>query len=478
MKENHFHSSAEMSRLALQLENWSNPSNENDHLKTELPHLSDSLLIDITNIEGMLDVKTCIGKARAWVRLALEKKLLSKHIRALLCDQTLLKNLYKRSAFLRCDEEREQFLYHLLSLNAVDYFCFTSIYLTTVIPYRIVIVPTKKGTITSANVWIVLSGTLSETKRVNIPKAAINFEHKSKNLGVLTTLKIGHDNSGLHAKWMIDYVLVRNDITCHVYKFPCGRWLGRGVDDGSTERLLVGTLLPPKSACENNITSVYNKVNSTPPRSRSPVPTLPKTELKPSQIQHMLGDCINNIVKWQYRRSSERNTTLTALLCGEKGLVYCMENVFLLGFKSSKLFVGKHYLWDYLVWIKEEFEVCLMEEGTGTRSASLERNHQKTLAVWRCYCHLVDEIMCSSKALGKDGKFQLFICLSVREHLLHRMLVPMSNCKVTTEMYEDYSFLKNRGLLTFLRQILLPLDELDVVLENSVTHGISSPSHS
>lgn len=56
------------------------------------------------------------------------------------------------------------------------------------------------------------------------------------------------------------------------------------------------------------------------------------------------------------------------------------------------------------------------------------------------------------------------------------MLVPMAACKVTLEMYEENSFLRNRGLLTFLRQILLPLDELDVVLEKSVSHGISSPS--
>lgn len=56
------------------------------------------------------------------------------------------------------------------------------------------------------------------------------------------------------------------------------------------------------------------------------------------------------------------------------------------------------------------------------------------------------------------------------------MLLPMAACKVTLEMYEENSFLRNKSLLTFLRQILLPLDELDVVLENSVTHGISSPS--
>lgn len=79
----------------------------------------------------MSDVKTGIGMARAWVRLALEKKQLSKHLRTLLSDQSLLRSQYKRLAFLRCEEEREQFLYHLLSLNAVDYFCYTNTYPTT-----------------------------------------------------------------------------------------------------------------------------------------------------------------------------------------------------------------------------------------------------------------------------------------------------------------------------------------------------------
>jgi DENN domain-containing protein 5 len=39
----------------------------------------------------MTDIKTHIGYARAWVRLALEKKLLSKHLRTLLMDTSLLK---------------------------------------------------------------------------------------------------------------------------------------------------------------------------------------------------------------------------------------------------------------------------------------------------------------------------------------------------------------------------------------------------
>nr|XP_023011948.1 DENN domain-containing protein 5B [Leptinotarsa decemlineata] len=437
-KKDDYISTDAIARLMPHTDNW----NVDSRLRTELNELPTSLLFDIANVQAMSDVKTAIGMARAWVRLALEKKQLSKHFRTLLSDQTTLRAQYKRFAFLRSEEERDQFLYHLLSLNAVDYFCFTSTYISTD--------------------FVIFMH--------------IEREPQHQNLGVLTTLRIGHDGAGIYAKWMIDHVIVRNEITGHTYKFPCGRWLGKGVDDGSTERLLVGTILSKADILEEvTVGQGGGSLGRSTPRSRSPAP-LPRPELKPSQIQHMLGDCVNKIVKWHYRRSSERHTTLTALLCSDNGLVSCLENVFLLGFKSMRRFMGKHYLWDYFVRVKEQFELELLEEVSGNRTASLERNHQETVAVWRCYCHLIDEMTHTSKTLGKDGKFQQFICLSVREHLLHRMLLPMSLCKVTLEMYEENSFLRNRGLLTFLRQILLPLDELDVVLEKSVSYGISSPS--
>lgn len=61
-----------------------------------------------------------------------------------------------------------------------------------------------------------------------------------------------------------------------------------------------------------------------------------------------------------------------------------------------------------------------------------------------------------------------------REHILHRMLSPMASTKVTQEMYDEQSFLRRKGLLTFLVQILEPLDEFHIVLENSITQGIPS----
>ena len=97
----------------------------------QIPRANQLIFLPSRNILAMTDVKTHIGYAKAFVRLALEKKLLSRHLRTLLSDTGLCRSLYKRSAFVRSEEERDQFLFHLLTLNAVDYFCFTNTYPTT-----------------------------------------------------------------------------------------------------------------------------------------------------------------------------------------------------------------------------------------------------------------------------------------------------------------------------------------------------------
>lgn len=224
-----------------------------------------SLIQDMRHIQNIGEIKTDVGKARAWVRLSMEKKLLSRHLKQLLSDHELTKKLYKRYAFLRCDDEKEQFLYHLLSFNAVDYFCFTNVFTTILIPYHILIVPSKKlgGSMFTANPWICISGELGETQILQIPRNMLEMTFEYQNLGKLTTVQIGHDNSGLYAKWLVEYVMVRNEITGHTYKFPCGRWLGKGMDDGSLERVLVGELLTSQP-------EVDERPCRTPPLQQSP----------------------------------------------------------------------------------------------------------------------------------------------------------------------------------------------------------------
>ena len=55
---------------------------------------------------------------------------------------------------------------------------------------------------------------------------------------------------------------------------------------------------------------------------------------------------MNNIVKYYYKPDKEKGS-LTVLLCGESGLVSALEQVFLYGFKSTRLFGKNFYIWDY-----------------------------------------------------------------------------------------------------------------------------------
>ena len=59
------------------------------------------------------------------------------------------------------------------------------------------------------------------------------------------------------------------------------------------------------------------------------------------------GDAVNNLVKYFYKPEKERGS-LTLLLCGDLGLVYCLELVFSFGFKNTRFFGKNLYLWDYM----------------------------------------------------------------------------------------------------------------------------------
>lgn len=45
----------------------------------------------LRHIQSMSEIKTDVGRARAWIRLSLEKKVLSQHLKQLLSRQALTK---------------------------------------------------------------------------------------------------------------------------------------------------------------------------------------------------------------------------------------------------------------------------------------------------------------------------------------------------------------------------------------------------
>ncbi|XP_075796702.1 DENN domain-containing protein 5B isoform X3 [Pelodiscus sinensis] len=434
-----------------------------------LPTLRVSLIHDMRHIQNMSEIKTDVGRARAWIRLSLEKKLLSQHLKQLLSNQALAKKLYKRYAFLRCEEEREQFLYHLLSLNAVDYFCFTSVFTTIMIPYRSVIIPIKKlsNAITTSNPWICVSGELGDTGIMQIPKNLLEMTFECQNLGKLTTVQIGHDNSGLLAKWLVDCVMVRNEITGHTYKFPCGRWLGKGVDDGSLERILIGELITSTSDDD------LGKQCRTPPLQKSPttarrlsITSLTGKNTKPNagQIQEGIGEAVNNIVKHFHKPEKERGS-LTVLLCGENGLVAALEQVFHHGFKSARIFHKNIFIWDFIEKAVAYFETT-DQFGDNEEDVLLQRSSCKT------FCHYVNAVSSAPRNIGKDGKFQILVCLGTRDHLLPQWIPLLAECPAITRMYEENALLRDRMTVNSLLRVLQTLQDFNIILEGSLIKGV------
>ncbi|XP_054628770.1 lipoxygenase homology domain-containing protein 1 isoform X1 [Dunckerocampus dactyliophorus] len=105
----------------------------------------------------------------------------------------------------------------------------------------------KKYAGTDANVFAVLFGENDDTGIINL-KACKSYKNKFEqgmtneftveavDLGELEKLRIGHDNSGGSPGWFLDWVEIDAPSQGLRLRFPCGRWLDRGEDDGAIVR--------------------------------------------------------------------------------------------------------------------------------------------------------------------------------------------------------------------------------------------------
>ncbi|KAA3674466.1 DENN domain-containing protein 5 [Paragonimus westermani] len=87
----------------------------------------------------------------------------------------------------------------------------------------------------------------------------------------------------------------------------------------------------------------------------------------------------------------------------------------------------------------------------------------KQLAVQLILC--VQTVNASGMHLGKEGRFQRFICRAVREHLLCGWLTILALSPITAQMYESKCFLLNHDLRQTVQGLLVALDEYDFPLE-------------
>uniref|UniRef100_A0AAV2IX71 PLAT domain-containing protein n=1 Tax=Knipowitschia caucasica TaxID=637954 RepID=A0AAV2IX71_KNICA len=106
----------------------------------------------------------------------------------------------------------------------------------------------KKYAGTDANVFMTLYGSNDDTGIITL-KASKNHKNKFErgmideftveavDLGQLKKIRIGHDNNGGgSAGWFLDWVDIDAQSLGQKLRFPCGRWLDRGEDDGAIVR--------------------------------------------------------------------------------------------------------------------------------------------------------------------------------------------------------------------------------------------------
>ena len=85
---------------------------------------------------------------------------------------------------------------------------------------QVLIFPSHKssaGNTTTANVWLHVIGSHGDTSYLYIPRGVTHFSFWSTNIGIVTSLRIGHDNYGNSPNWLIDHIILRNEYTGRVY---------------------------------------------------------------------------------------------------------------------------------------------------------------------------------------------------------------------------------------------------------------------
>lgn len=65
-------------------------------------------------------------------------------------------------------------MFHILSLNAVDFSCFTNTFIATKMQYEVLFVA-GIDRFASASVWIMITGSLSNTSIINLPQNSLQF---------------------------------------------------------------------------------------------------------------------------------------------------------------------------------------------------------------------------------------------------------------------------------------------------------------
>merc|ERR1712058_52078 len=89
----------------------------------------------------------------------------------------------------------------------------------------------------------------------------------------------------------------------------------------------------------------------------------------------------------------------------------------------------------------------------------------RTTQLRRMYTRLITRIETTCHRLGKDDKFQLFICLAVHDRLLQRIVTDLTRAVAAIQLYDEHSFLREEELAGQMTHILEALTNIEVPVD-------------
>lgn len=166
---------------------------------------------------------------------------------------------------------------------------------------------------------------------------------------------------------------------------------------------------------------------------------------------------------------------LVKLLFGDKQLLWVLNEIFYYDFKNKRKssFKKQQFVWDFILCIQLELKLVLKENSIRNQIEPvnlLMRKDENDLKVQ--FIELVDRISSKAPLIGKDGKFQLFLLISLREHLLSKFIEFMENQSLLPVYYGTNGFLVDENKSNFLKQILNSFNEINFILDQSFTKGL------
>eukprot|EP00039_Didymoeca_costata_P033023 m.40328 g.40328 ORF g.40328 m.40328 type:complete len:1231 (-) comp9654_c0_seq2:148-3840(-) len=406
---------------------------------------------DVRLVRGMTFLRTDAGKARAWVRLCLEKKTLAAALERFLKDRRLVRMRYRQYACISNEESRDYILQHLRTLTVANISCFTtnSAYQEALVCYHVDIMTAKGFRCgTTANIAFSLRGSLATVKPLQRPKGqnlaagqTESFVFECQNLGAVTGAVVSHDGSGTSPTWTIQRVEITNLLTGALTVLGGGK-----VQKGENVLLTAKDL--NESIDRGSIWSDQgDDLDMSTPVGRhseiaSPIISDECDEVHVQICENVAG-AVNSIVRFgEFHKDKFVVEAQAQLLLGLKcvvpsedctageatqhGLSGAFGNVLKHGLKSNILFGGRKHPWYFI----EKYIRDIKSRGSNTLSSGPENKLRQSV------------ISINEMKLPKEASLGLLICYGASYKMLHVWFEHMAKSECAGQMYEDWAAIR------------------------------------